>query len=182
LKTAPEKRQAALKRDHRTDMEAPHAFRRNWPRKKARVNRNRRRAAEAVLHGVLKGADTDGLVVPKRLRGEHLGKVGVASLGAVVARKAGRARNDFLPRYIAPRGNPAAHAESFRSFLNALVQGRSRLASERAAYLMWLLDTELPNNHPVRYEQVWLRRFFSAEPRWETRVRRWCCRAMGPTG
>jgi hypothetical protein len=174
LKTAPEKRRAALKHDHRTDMEAPHAFRKNWPKKKARINRNRRRAADAALHAVLRGAEADALLVPKRVRGEHLRKMGVGPLGTVVANKKRRIRADFLPRYIAPRGDPTEYAEMFRAFLAALVQGRSRVSAGRAGYLLWLLDAELPNNHPVLYKQTWLRRFFAAEPRWEIRVRRWC--------
>jgi hypothetical protein len=100
--------------------------------------------------------------------------MGVAPLGAVVARKKRRSQTDFLPRYIAPFGDPAAHAEMFRSFLAALIQGRSRIAADRAKYLLWLLDAELPNNHQVRYKQVWLRRFFASAPRWEIRVRKWC--------
>lgn len=174
LKTRPEKRRAALKHDHRTEMEAPHAFRKNWPRKKARINRNRRRAADAAVQAIVKGADVDGLIVPRRLRGEHLNKKGVAPLGTVVARKKRSSRTDFLPLYIASRGDPAEHAEMFRRFLAALVQGRSRLAADRAKYLLWLLDAELPNNHQVLYKQVWLRRFFASAPRWEARVRNWC--------
>jgi hypothetical protein len=177
LKTAPEKRTAALKRDHRTAMEAPHAFRKNWPKKKARVNRGRRRVGEAVLHTVLKGADPEALVVPRRRRGEHLHKDGVAPLGVVLARKAQRVRTDFLPSYIWPRGDPAQHAEAFAAFLAALTRGRSPVSGERAAFLAWLLDAELRNNHPARYKQVWLRRFFLAEPAWEVRVRRWCRQA-----
>jgi hypothetical protein len=161
-------------------MEAPHAFRKNWPMKKARVNRNRRRASDSALRGVLQGADPEALVVPRRLRGEHLHKSGVAPLGTVVAGKLKRASSDFLPNYIWPRRNPAGHAVEFRAFLAALVQGRSRLARERAKYLEWLLNSDLPNNHAVRYQQMWLRRFFSAEPRWEARVRRWCRRAQEP--
>jgi hypothetical protein len=82
-------------------------------------------------------------------------------------------RTDFLPRYITPRGNPSEHAEMFRSFLAALVQGRSKIAADRAKFFIWLLDAELTNNHRMRYQQVWLRRFFASAPRWETRVRHW---------
>jgi hypothetical protein len=174
LKTSPEKRAAALKHDHRTEMEAPHAFRKNWPKKKARINRNRRRVADAATRGAVRGGEPDDLLVPRRLRGEHLKKMGVAPLGDVVATKKRRTRTDFLPRYIAPRGNPAEHAEAFHSFLSALLQGRSSVSAERAKYLLWLLDAELPNNHHVLHKQIWLRRFFAAEPRWEARVRTWC--------
>jgi hypothetical protein len=173
LKTSPEKRAAALKRDHRTAMEAPHAFRKNWPKKKTRINRNRRRVADGAVQAIVKGGDPDELLVPRRLRGEHLRKVGVAPLAEVVAAKERRTRTEFLPRYIRPRGDPAKYAEMFRGFLRALIQGRSRVSASRAKHLLWLLDADLPNNHGVLYEQVWLRRFFAAEPRWEARVRKW---------
>src|SRR5262249_51602227 len=155
LKTSPEKRAAALKRDHRTEMEAPHAFRKNWPKKKARINRNRRRVADAAVQAVLKGGEPDDLLVPRRLRGEHLHKMGVAPLREVIAAKDGRKRTDFLPRYIVPRGDPTKYAEMFRGYLAALVQGRSRVSADRAKYFLWLLDSELPNNHHVRFKQVW---------------------------
>jgi hypothetical protein len=174
LKTSPEKRVAALKRDHRTEMDADHAFRKNWPRKKARVNRKRRRAARATVYAVSKGADAEALVVPRRLPGEHLRKMGVRTLGAFVAEKQRRTRTAFLPRYVGLRRGFAGHARSFRTFLAALVQGRSAIATERAKHLLWLLDEELPNNHWRLSEQTWLRRFFAVEPRWEARVRSWC--------
>jgi hypothetical protein len=181
LKSAPEKRHAALARDHRTAMEAPHAFRKNWPKKKARVNRKRRRAADAAVRSVLEGADPEALVVPRRRPGEHLHKSGVASLGRVVARKVKRTGSDFLPSYVRPRRDPALHAPEFRAFLAAMIRGRSRVARERAAHFQWLLDARLPNNHAVRYQQAWLRRFFAAERQWEARVRRWCQGAQEPT-
>ncbi len=85
-KTAPEKKRAAYDHDHRTYMEAPHAFRKNWPKKKARLNRGRRRTADQAIQAIIKGADPDAVVVPHRKRGEHLSKSGVVRLGEFVAR------------------------------------------------------------------------------------------------
>jgi hypothetical protein len=180
LKTAPEKRTAELKHDHRTQMEVPHAFRKNWPKKKARINRDRRRAADAALQSVIKGADADSIVLPRRLLGEHLNKMGVQPLAVVVAKKRERLAAEFLPRYIEPRGDPGEHAERFTRFLEALVASRSGTARARAAHLLWLLDAPLPNNHGARYEQVWLKRFFRVHRALETRVREWCREHAGP--
>ena len=99
FKTPPEKKRAAYDHDHRTAMEAPHAFRKNWPRKKARINRGRRRAANRVVESVVKGADAEAVVVPKRRRGEHIHKSGVGSLKEAVGYKLKRLRNEFLPHY-----------------------------------------------------------------------------------
>ena len=174
LKTPPEKRAAARQRDHRTEMEAPHAFRKNWPKKKARINRNRRRAASAAVRSVVLGAEPDGLLVPRRLRGEHIRKMGVGSLESAVAAKQRRTRTGFLPRYIRPRADPGRHATAFRGFLASLVEGRTGVSLDRARHFRWLLDAKLPNNHQVLYQQIWLRRFFAGEPQWEARVRTWC--------
>ena len=43
------KKQDAYEKDHRTDMENPHAFRKNWPKKKARANRRDRVTVRSLL-------------------------------------------------------------------------------------------------------------------------------------
>lgn len=48
-KSPPEKKELALKKDHFIIAEYPHAFRKNWPRKKARTNRDYRRKTEEII-------------------------------------------------------------------------------------------------------------------------------------
>jgi hypothetical protein len=173
IKAPPEKKRASYTRDHRTRMEAPHAFRKNWPKKKARINRSRRRVADRAVQEVLKGADVDRLVVPKRTRGEHLRKDGVAPLKDFVTLRQERRRTSFLPGYVGGRYDSKAHGAEFARFLSSLVRGRSPLASERAAHLAWLLYASLPNNSGVLYRRRWLAGFFEDWPQWEARVQRW---------
>jgi hypothetical protein len=176
LKNPADKKRAAYDLDHRTAMEAPHAFRKNWRKKKARINRVRRRAADRVVKGVLNGADVETVVVPTRVRGEHLHKMGVTSLRRAVARRDVHRRTGFLPRYLGDRYDAELHLPPFRRFLAALVRGRSALAAQRAEYLSILLDAPLRNHSPVQYERTWLRRFFRDDPEWERRVRLWITR------
>jgi hypothetical protein len=49
LKSPRLKKQDSYEKDHRTEMENPHAFRKNWPKKKARENRRDRVALRSVL-------------------------------------------------------------------------------------------------------------------------------------
>jgi hypothetical protein len=176
LKNPADKKRAAYDRDHRTAMEAPHAFRKNWRKKKARINRVRRRAADRVVNGVLKGDDTERAVVPTRVRGEHLHKDGVSSLREAVANRDDRRRTSFLPTYVGYHYHAESDPKQFRRFLAALIRGRSALAAQRAEHLSMLLDARLPNNSPVKSDRKWLRRFFQDNPEWERRVRLWITR------
>ena len=170
LRTAPEKKRAAYKLDHRTEME-----------KKARINRSRRRVGDRAAQSVLRGGDPEAVLVPKRVRGEHMYKVGVGTLGEAVSGKQDRRRTDFLPRYLGWRYDAGKHAEPFARFLAALVRSRSALAASRAVYLSWLLDARLPNNSPIRYKRTWLEQFFRSSPEWEVRLRAWIRQVEGRT-
>jgi hypothetical protein len=172
IKAPPDKKRAAYDHDHRTDMEAPHAFRKNWPKKKARLSRKHRRVADARVQAVLRGHDSEQLLIPPRPRG-WLRKMGVGPLRQAVADRETRRRTWFLPRYVLQRYNADQHAAPFKSFLAALVAGTTQLSAQRAAHLAYLLDAELPNNSIDLGQQRWLRSFFSASPRWEARVRKW---------
>ena len=48
-KTPQEKKQLELKKDHFTFTNAPHAFRKNWKKKKAKLNRQYRRKSDEIL-------------------------------------------------------------------------------------------------------------------------------------
>ena len=50
-KSPPLKKNDEYDKDHRTQMENPHAFRKNWPMKKARANREIRAAERRLVTG-----------------------------------------------------------------------------------------------------------------------------------
>ena len=69
ITSPPEKKRAAYDRDHRPLMENPHAFRKNWRKKKAREHRRDRVALRSALAGATAGEMTAAEV--KRLRWHH---------------------------------------------------------------------------------------------------------------
>jgi hypothetical protein len=153
-------------------MEAPHAFRKNWPRKKARINRGRRRLAALTVQAVVKGADPDAIVVPYRKRGEHIRKSGVVSLEEFVGQSLQSRRTNFLPSYTY-RPYESALAPSFARFLSSLLRGQSPLAVARASHLRWLLETDVEKGSGDHHRQRWLRTFLQDKPYWANRVHGW---------
>lgn len=88
VKGPQQKKINAYQRDHRTVMEYPHAFRKNWPKKKARIiRRERRKLTDAVKSG-----DTDlspAKLKTMKIRGQ-LRKSYVLTLGMKVNRQMDR--------------------------------------------------------------------------------------------
>ena len=85
VKNPQQKKLNAYQKDHRTVMENPHAFRKNWPKKKAKIVRRERRKSTAAV----KSGDAD--ISPAKLktikiRG-HLRKYYVLTLGMKVNRQ-----------------------------------------------------------------------------------------------
>src|SRR4029453_4470033 len=99
-------------------MEAPHAFRKNWPRKKARLARVYRRVADSKVQAVLKGRDSEELVIPPRVSGWRLPKLGGGSLRKAGAWRETRRRTWFLPRYVLRQYEAAKPQVAFKRFLS----------------------------------------------------------------
>ena len=62
-KTPSEKKQLDYDEQIRPYLEAPHAFRKNWPKKKSRANRRTRHLADALIRGSVKSDDVEDLTV-----------------------------------------------------------------------------------------------------------------------
>jgi len=79
-----EKKALAYRKDHVVEAEYPHAFRRNWPRKKARSHRAYRRRVRQLLdrvHAVaVEDADERDDVQAEAVRREQVRKGGVVTL------------------------------------------------------------------------------------------------------
>ncbi len=56
VKNPHEKKRLAYDRDHVSPAEYPHAFRKTWPRKKARAERRARRKVRQVLNAICASA------------------------------------------------------------------------------------------------------------------------------
>lgn len=82
------KKQFRLDHDHRVDAENPHAFRKNWPKKKARGKRSLRRVQKLVADTAIADTlDDVGSDVRSARVGSPLWKSGVTSLRAAIDRK-----------------------------------------------------------------------------------------------
>jgi hypothetical protein len=80
----PDDKQLDYDREIRTPLEAPHATRKSWPIKKARVNRKTRLAARIAVAEAQKAGELDGVTAEatrNRLRrGREIRKMGVMTL------------------------------------------------------------------------------------------------------
>src|SRR5262245_43728140 len=83
-KTPPEKKQLDYDEQIRPYLEAPHAFRKNWPKKKARANRRTRRLADTLIRESVKRDDVEDLTsraVKNVRKGKDIRKTQVVTLG-----------------------------------------------------------------------------------------------------
>lgn len=72
-KTPQQKKELELKKDHFTFSEAPHAFRKNWKRKKAHLNRlYRRKSGEALSAAKVEMSGADAEVLIGDVTAKHL--------------------------------------------------------------------------------------------------------------
>jgi hypothetical protein len=98
------KKQDSYEKDHRTQMENPHAFRKNWPKKKAKENRRDR----MVLRSSLAWADLNeltGKAVAKLRRKTPIVKSFVSTLRASVKAK----KRKRLHKLLAKARGPSLH-------------------------------------------------------------------------
>jgi hypothetical protein len=76
------KKQDEYNRDYRPRIENPHAFRKNWPKKKARANRRERVAVRSLL------AKTDQLeLTPATIKGVRRTQPKIVKSGVVTLRQ-----------------------------------------------------------------------------------------------
>ena len=99
--TPPEKKRLDYEEQIRPLLEAPHAFRKNWAKKEARVNRRTRHQAAAIVRESIKRNDVEDLTAEavKRVRkGSDIKKHYVMSLGERV--KVNQADPDGRPQLV----------------------------------------------------------------------------------
>ena len=104
-RSPPEDKQLDYDREIRTPLEVPHATRKSWPIKKARVNRKTRLAARIAVAAAQKAGDLDDVTAEatrNRLRrGRKIHKMGVMTL-----RQRLQERKDFAARLNPNTGLP----------------------------------------------------------------------------
>jgi hypothetical protein len=89
------KKQDEYDKDHRTFMEHPHAFRKNWPKKKARINRKERHLLQSL---VAKGDEISSAQMRSLTRPKSIYKCGVETLREAIAIRTRRRGNGAAKR------------------------------------------------------------------------------------
>jgi hypothetical protein len=191
--TPQEKKRREYDWNHHTEAEHPHAFRKGWPRKKARANRRlRRRAAELVrsvgagpAEEVMEAAEARAVTrehVRDSLDRTRVHKSGVFSLRERVARK--RRARLFQPAqaFFYAAYSPDRDRERFAAYLESLVAARGEGAAELAAWLESVLAVpgSAPETAWLGRDRRWLCDFFADEPGWEPRLRAWIRSVLHP--
>jgi hypothetical protein len=178
VKNPQQKKRNELRSDHRTAMEAPHAFRKGWPKKKALANRRHRRRLQAQLHGIESGSDPDGFSAEPHLR--SLVKSGTTSLSEAV-RNGITARVTWTGAQYTLKPYSRAAAEKFRQCVASLVRGRRGRSRDYARWLLSLIDEQQVPTSTLWYQQRWVHRFLADYPEVGGSIREWA-RGLSPGG
>jgi hypothetical protein len=178
-RTPSEKKALSYKKDYITIAEYPHAFRRNWPRKKARLQRAERRKVRQLLRQVTpeQQAEERDYTPLKPVRRRRIKKWGVTALGTRVRERLQARVNWTAWNFFKSPYNSKRHREKFVKFLETLIEGRT----EKSQALAHLFDDIMapPRPHPpfgkiyADRRREWLQAFFKDEPAWEGRLRTW---------
>jgi hypothetical protein len=161
--------------------EYPHAFRRKWPAKKARANREVRHVVRQVLNS------PGGLPAPEAA--ENSGSLRRREVkkwpGSSVTRRelvSGKERRRLRRvgwNYFKEPYRSRNHRERFVEFLRDIVADRSPDVATRAAVVADWMNPAAP---PLGVATIakWLERFFRDEPSWRSRLVEWVERSSMP--
>ena len=180
-RTPQAKKELDYEKQHFSPGEYPHAFRRNWPRKKARVNREYRRKADELLSKIsIEPAVTveeqidDGGLTRNRFRKsvlkKRVRKWGVATLKERVDSRLETRASQIGRQYFKDAYCREKHLVGFIRFLQSNVITSSKLALSYASFFDEVLDTS-HRRYITQYR--WLQCFFKDAPGWERTLRRW---------
>ncbi len=180
-KNPQDKKRIEYERNHYVIAEYPHAFRKNWPRKKVRANREFRRKADEVVNDLRHLSASDAVDVAetlsvtrervlKSISKQRLRKWSVVSLHERVQRTLEdrvrhKARLFFRMSY-----ESDTHRASFVKYLPSVIENESAYFMPLAMFFDELLNQYVP--WQIR-DREWLMEFFLEEPEWEQRLRSW---------
>lgn len=172
-----EKKRLAFAKDHVVLWEWDKAGRKNWPRKKARVNRETRRVDRQNI--ILATRQIEDAIGPQE-RKELVNWKQVMSLGERVRAKLalrreleGRRLKRFWKRPYAPR----IHRAPFVHLIQRMMREKTHESSRFAMFIEWHLAFG-PHIEPcfsrgVLRQSRWIHAFIADAPEWKIRLRRW---------
>jgi hypothetical protein len=195
-RTPTEKKALSYKKDHAISAEYPHAFRRQWPRKKARVQRKERRQVNQSLTQVTQSYQEEqgDDILLKPIQRNFVESWGdPVPLGIWVKDRQFRriyrtAWNFFKVPYTSN-----LHRDSFKAFLQIVTKGRTIYSGRLAQLFSELLSSSAKQGRSefdgiysyqdkiskqeyqskTHWKSDWLRAFLKDEPEWEERLRAW---------
>jgi len=181
----PEKKDRAYREDHVVTSEYPHAFRRQWPRKKARSHRAYRRRVNQLL-GRLPETHNDEDdrredSTAESVRRTIARKDGVITLREYVIRTHERRVRTTAWNFFKTPYDASTHRPRFAAFLSEITKGDTPYLREVATFFGDMLDgvavgysgRPLP---PSPRHVDWVKAFLRDEPDWEPRLRAWILR------
>jgi hypothetical protein len=175
-RTPQEKKQLSLRKDHVVLAEYPHAFRKNWPKKKVRTNQVYRHKIRQVLSIQYEIDQIDlAEAAIKAIARKPIRKWGVVSLGERINNKLEVRRSRLGWNFFRQPYSSVTDRGRFVAFLGALIAGRSAESVRLARVVAeWLAPPQPEISwHKLEEKQRWLAAFFKDEPAWEKRLRKW---------
>lgn len=172
-RTPQEKKRFRYAKDSDPNAEYPHAFRKSWPRKKARVKQSQRRAVRQDLSELIQGEQAEEVESRVRARKTfRLTKWRVRSLGERVEQSLQKRRdtigwNNFRQGY-----SRTLHRKKFIAFLKNLMEGDTPESLLRKDVVRgWLQSRRGP--YHADHRRRWLDAFFQDAPGWERKLLDW---------
>ena len=183
--TPREKKELEYTKDHVDSSEYPHAFRKQWPRKKARSHRAYRRGIHQLLDTLSATPQVDFLddrVDPEKVVQKKVKKWRVVSMGRVVRRRIDSRIERTAWNFFKDPYNSSLDRARFARFLASQVDGHTKQSRNLALLFKEVLYGSADVRSMGRLQfwradgqrhQAWLRAFFQDEPEWEGRLRTW---------
>jgi hypothetical protein len=184
-KTPQQKKALQYQKDRRTG--SLHGYVKSYPKRKARIKRISRHAANAVLRNVDIESSVNAVEITDeqaltRERLQHsirsvpgaYAKAYPHTLEEWVKARIDRRVQSAGQRYFAKAYNSHVHRKSFKRYLQTQLSGRSlRSASVAILYKEILSPSTLEAERYHAKQRLWLRSFFQDEPALERRLTEW---------
>ena len=191
-KSPPEKKQDSYKRDRYVVLDAPHAFRKNWPKKKARAEQAYRQATKRILGTAVKAPEIGEMAESalKSLRRKDVVKTGRMRLREwLESHEHHRIRRAIRHRFGFGYVSTLAGRSKASAFLRAVMYGggaRESLLFAQAFREVWLPPPEgncdaivSGSRHDVWRYRDGLERVFEEYPQLQQEFEQWLSMAAG---
>lgn len=186
IKNPLEKKQVSLIKDRFVPAEYPHAFRRQWPRKKKIATRQMRHTLNQLTHQAIAGGDFEAgeARFDKGFfnRRQKLTKWGTLSLGEQIKRTSGSRLVRLAWNYFKEPYDSSKHREGFQRVIETLVNGKTPASAKQATWVRyWLMAEQVETTrilHPKYFSwrsgrARWLAAFFADEPAYRKLLQDW---------